>query len=80
MEDLHYNGGECQHYPPPPPKLAVLEEPPTEEGDQRGETVEVKIDGPVLGLSLSKLTDSWHSTRSWMKNYGERETTVKGPL
>ena len=59
------------HYPP---QVAAPEVP------QRGAAAGVKIDAPAWGLSLSTLTDSWRSPRSNTKNFGERDTTAKGPL
>ena len=65
------------HYPPPGGGVVA-----TGRGGRprRGAAAGVKMDVPAWGLSLSTLTDSWRSPRSRTKNFGERETTAKGPL
>jgi hypothetical protein len=66
------------HYPPPGGGAGGA----TGRGGRprRGAAAGVKMEGPAWGLSLSTLTDSWRSPKSKMKNFGERETTAKGPL
>ena len=64
------------HYPPPGGSAGGA----TGKGGRPWQEVAagVKKNGPVWGLSLSTLTDSWSPPRSRMKNFGERETTANG--
>ena len=69
-------------YTNPLPQVNCGCEGATERGGQprKGAAAGMKMDGPAWGLSLSALTNSWHSLRCRTKNFGERETTANGLL